>query len=159
MKDKLISVVSSALILLALIASGSQVGEVGTQAGKLVPNITLSNNTQSMQLQDLRGSYVVLDLWSSTNPDSRIACQQHERMAHASSRLEHVAVNFDPNAQVWQQVVEADGMRADRQFSAGSNQEAARLRPAGGGYASVLIAPDGTVVAVNPTAEQLQALG
>lgn len=145
------------LLILASAGSGNYYGvEVGDQA----PNFKVGDDAHALELQSLRGKYVVVTFWSSADADSRIANMRQDRAAGRKTNLEHVSLNFDESRLLWGEICKLDGLNAHSQFYA-RNEAGAELMRAWNqekGFTSVLIDPYGVVAALNPSEELLNQL-
>ncbi len=103
MKKTLIRFVG--VVLLFILASAGSGNYYGVEVGEQAPNFEVSNETHSLQLQSLRGKYVVVTFWSSADADSRIANMMHDRAASSNENLEHVALNFDESQPLWNTIL------------------------------------------------------
>lgn len=158
MKKTLIRFVG--VVLLFILASASSGNYYGVEVGEQAPNFEVSNETHSLQLQSLRGKYVVVTFWSSADADSRIANMMHDRAASSNENLEHVALNFDESQPLWNEICKLDGLNTNSQFYA-RNEAGAKLMKAwkqNEGFTSLLIDPYGVVVALNPSEKMLNQL-
>lgn len=158
MKKTLIRFVG--VVLLFILASASSGNYYGVEVGEQAPNFEVNNETHSLQLQSLRGKYVVVTFWSSADADSRIANMMHDRAASSNENLEHVALNFDESQPLWNEICKLDGLNTNSQFYA-RNEAGAKLMKAwkqNEGFTSLLIDPYGVVVALNPSEKMLNQL-
>ena len=132
-----------------------------TIVGENAPNFEVANNDKVVELDKLRGRYVLLAFWSSTDPESRLANKAfNDLMMEEKGVLEYVAVNFDPSSKVFEEIVKIDALDATNQFHInGSNMpivgESYGLH---GNFMSYLIAPDGEIIAQNPSAHDVKVL-
>ncbi len=150
------------IVLLFILASAGSGNYYGVEVGEQAPNFEVSNGVNSVQLQSLRGKYVVVTFWSSADADSRIANMRYDRVAKSkqSTILEHVALNFDESPLLWSEICKLDGLNARSQFYA-HNEAGAKLMKAWNqnqGFTSLLIDPHGVVVALNPSEKMLKKL-
>lgn len=128
--------------------------------------------------------YVLVTFWSSADAQSRIDCNRYAHAAEALSRLDstgealvsdaqgahnqisalpaharlrHIAVNFDSQPVLFQEIVRLDRLDGKSQFHvSGPEAEAIRLDYGiSDGYGSVLIGPDGRIVAFNPALRRI----
>lgn len=139
-------------------ASGSNEkgGIVGTSAG----DFTISNADGVMSLKQLRGKYVLLTLWSSADVVSRLDNIRCDRYATKSSSVVQLSVNFDRSRLLFNELVAADSLASSSQYYCERQDRSLFERQWGVSqqYNSYLISPTGTVLAVNPTNEELNRL-
>lgn len=131
------------------------------QVGKEAPNFTLNDiDGKAISLTDLRGNYVLIDFWASwcrpcrmENPNVvRVYNKYHEK------GFEILGVSLDRTKDAWVQAVEKDGLEwlhvSDLKFW---NSAAAQLYGVRGIPYTVLVDPDGNVVAQNLRGASLEA--
>ncbi|MBS7373175.1 MAG: redoxin domain-containing protein [bacterium] len=158
MKKTLIRFVG--VVLLFIMASAGSGNYYGTQVGDQAANFEVANAAHQLQLQALRGKYVVVTFWSSADADSRMANIRYDRAAATNARLEHVALNYDENQSLWSEICKLDGVNIASQFFA-RNENGAKLFKAwkqNEGFSSFLISPTGEIMAMNPSAQMLNQL-
>lgn len=115
-------------------------------------------DSQKVNLAEMQGHYTLVHFWSADDAQSRITANQFDCIAAASERqLNLVSVNIDNNHRLFREIVRLDGLDEATQFYAGSESSAQLVRSYGlsHGLQSFLIAPDGTIVSVNPSAQSL----
>lgn len=111
-------------------------------------------------LAKLRGDYVLLTFWASTDAESRVAAKAYERTATRPSNrhLRHLAVNLDQSERLFREIIRRDGLKAEAQFHAGDAASAEALTKnwhLKEGFHSFLINPQGMIIAVDPNNETL----
>ena len=158
MKKTFLAAVTIAAIFF-LFTSARYEAPAGDRAGGRAPGFTLIEGDSELSLQDFRGEHVLLTFWSSTDPESRIANLRYDRIARASGAVRHVAINYDPSEAVFGEVVRADALErsSQRRDDGGSRSRIFRAYKLDKGFRTVLIDPDGVVIAVNPTPDQIAA--
>ena len=154
------------LFVILMISTAAYTERVfGPKDGFKAPLFSLGqdgDDEHSISLSDYQGRYLVLTFWSSTDPASRLDCHKYDRYA-ANASVEWLAVNFDPSEGVYRQVVTYDGLDVTAQHRV-SGAHAAKLKAdyeLDSGYKTLLIDPDGDIVAVNPskaTIDEMTAL-
>ena len=158
MKKTLIRFVG--VVLLFIMASAGSGNYYGTQVGDQAANFEVANAAHQLQLQALRGKYVVVTFWSSADADSRMANIRYDRAAATNAHLEHVALNYDENQSLWSEICKLDGVNIASQFFA-RNENGVKLFKAwkqNEGFSSFLISPTGEIMAMNPSAQMLNQL-
>lgn len=128
-----------------------------SRVGHSAPGFVVGEKNATIELQNLRGRYVLVSFWSSTDAGSRIANLQYDRVAKSYKNLEYVAVNYDPSRSVYEEIVKIDSLNTDRQFydNDGKKSKTYKAYRLDEGFQSVLIAPDGKILAVNPEPEKI----
>lgn len=123
--------------------------------------LTEGENTQ--HLSDFRGDYVLLSFWNSQDAPSRVDVNKYAWEVNAicdstEVPLKHVGVNFDEDDQMFEHIVRRDRLDSTTQFNV-QGQNAEKIQKdynLNGRYGSILLDPEGKVVAVNPTHDQLR---
>ena len=91
-----------ALFAVMLFASSETNHRVfGTEVGSAAPMLSITDGNKAIDLNSLRGSYVLLTFWSSTDAPSRVACNNYTtaiRNLQNAQRVRHIAVNLDRSA-------------------------------------------------------------
>ena len=157
MNKTLITIVTAALVLRtsARYTTPSD-GRVGYQA----PTLSLSNDDTTVQLQDFRGKYVVVTFWSSAQPVSRIINSEMSEAA-SDSEIVHLAVNMDRSRGLFEQLIAVDHLDGKAQFHIdldAQEQVMQSWRQKAGDFNSFLIDPQGKIVKLNPTPEDIAQL-
>lgn len=157
MKKQLLAIVIFALVF--IFTSARYETPADGRVGFSAPGFVVGDSETEVELQNLRGKYVLVSFWSSTDAASRIANMQYDRMARNHEKLEFVAVNYDPSEAVYKEIVRIDGLDTGAQFhdaegNASRIYKAYRLDE---GFCGMLVSPEGKIVAVNPSNETLES--
>lgn len=130
-------------------------GRVGYQA----PILTEDNEAGSFALSQLRGNYVVVSFWSSSQPKSRISNLQLDRATRMSD-IQHVSVNMDESEALYRQVATVDGLHSQWQWHCDSaaQDKLRRTWRQGSEYCSFLVDPEGRIIQKDPTPQDLAQL-
>ena len=133
-----------------------------TRVGDIAPALTFeSEPTDAMKA--LRGKYVLLSFWSSTNAPSRQAVGDYSSWLRGSrmNNIGMLSFNLDRDEPLFREIVKRDGLNQSLQFHV-SDQAAERLRRdyglKNGQYGTLLIAPDGRILAHNPATAEIPSL-
>ncbi len=133
--------------------------------GHLAPELRLeaSKDSALVNLADLRGQYVLLNFWATTDAESRIAAKNYDALiaAEHNNQIRHVAVNIDRSERLFREIIRRDGLDATTQHHAGNESALKKVASSwhlDNGLRAFLIDPKGTIIAVNPTVETLAAL-
>lgn len=133
-----------------------------TAVGRQVPALSLRNDSRTVTLDDLRGKYVLLNFWKSTDALSRRSANVYTawRRSHPDRALEMVSVNFDSNPTLFREIARRDDLDLGAQFGVRGDTARAVSATFGldKGYGTLLINPEGRIIAHNPTEAQLDAL-
>jgi thiol-disulfide isomerase/thioredoxin len=155
------------LSVLLLTSSGLNDQRFGVTPGKLAPALALKNENLSVDLNDYRGSYVLLSFWSSSDANSRSLCNSYDAWVKNNDplceKVRLLAVNLDENSALFYNIVKADNLNENTQFNV-KGKKAAKINSdyhLSAGYGTLLIGPDGRIIAANPSpallTEHLQA--
>lgn len=130
-----------------------------TGIGRDAPGLSITQADRELLLDEMRGRYVLLNFWCSNDAPSRVATNLYSGWArnHPEADVELLSVNFDESEGLFRELLRRDGIESSTQFNVQGEQAAAIRRnyALGNGYGSVLINPQGKIVAHNPTPEQL----
>lgn len=159
MKKSLLVIALFAVLLFA--SSGLNDSPFGVMPGDRAPVLSLAGEADSASACGSDGNYLLLSFWSSGDAPSRQMCNEYSKWIAANadrSQVRMLAVNFDENEVLFRQIVEADGMDPQAQFNvkgevAGKIRSEFRLDH---GFGTLLIDPDGIVVAANPDSQTLE---
>lgn len=131
------------------------------RSGYKAPMFRIESTDTIMSLDDMRGNWVLLQFWSSSDAPSRLSLHQYTDLAQQTpqspNKLHYVAVNMDRTEGLFREISRIDGIDPDMQFHV-SGDKAARLKKDYNmqqGLHSFLIDPDGKIVAVDPTKQEL----
>lgn len=149
-----------AVLLLSVSAHTPRVAKAAE--GYAAPQFTLSSNETSFSLSDLKGRYILLNFWDSTDAASRIATVDYETVTRnvSEERFCLLSVNLDRSERLFREIVHRDNLSAKSQFylcptEASEIINAYRLDR---GNCSFLINPEGQIIAVNPSPDVLETL-
>ena len=129
--------------------------------GYLAPNFYVENESKDLELQQLKGRYVLLSFWKSTDAESRIANLQYDRAVRNLSGIDYVAVNFDTSYGVYQEILKNDGLDVTTQFYDRDGRESKLYSryDLGQGMKTILLDKSGRIVAKNPSPQELNRFG
>ena len=148
----------SVVAAVLLFSSAYSPQNAGTRVGSDAAGFAVTNDSNAISLQSLRGSYVLISFWSSTDANSRIANKMYNDFAlNDNVQLNYVAVNFDPSENVFDEITNIDKLHKPAQFHVNNGEKSVffekyRLDE---GYKSYLVNPDGVIIAENPTESDL----
>ena len=149
-------------VSLLIVSVAYHAGRATTRVGDHAPALTFESAPNDA-LRALRGKYVLLCFWSSTDAASR------EAVAHYSSWVERqsntdiglIAFNFDKSEPLFHEIVKRDGLNQQLQFRLSEKGMDRLMRDYSLGknqYGTLLIDPDGKILAHNPSTSELPRL-
>ncbi len=156
-KTMSIIVFFAVLLLLGSAATNNAIdGVKGFQA----PIFKVERNDSVVSLDDMRGHWVLLQFWSSSDAPSRIAGKQYTAIeqklndGQSAERFHLLSVNMDRSERLFREIVRRDGLHIEgnraNQLINDYHLES--------GMQSFLIDPSGRIVAKNPTEQTLTQL-
>lgn len=149
-------------IALLVCAVGYSDTRYRTSIGQRAPLLAISKVDSVMRLDELQGNYVLLSFWSGTDAPSRTAVNQYTAWcrSHPGADLKMVNINFDRSTNLFQDMVLRDKLNPEENFHAQGAEAKAIIDNYGlkDGYGSMLISPEGRIVAHNPAPDQLASL-
>lgn len=128
------------------------------RVGSPAPALSIANGDTAISLQKMKGKYVLLTFWSSADAESRISNLTYDKIAKTyKGSLEYVAVNYDHSPRVYGEIKKIDDLRQSSQFrdNKGSSSSIYTDYRLAQGFNSYLIDRNGTIIAINPTSQQL----
>ena len=157
---KKIFLIISTLAVVVLFSSASSNNEKGGLVGSAASDFTVSNDDGEVSLRQLRGNYVLLTLWSSADAVSRLDNIRCDRYVADATGVVQLSVNFDRSKALFNELVAADSLNTSTQYYCEYQARSAFNLKWGTGqhYNTYLINPSGTVVAVNPTNQEITRL-
>lgn len=165
MKKAVLTVVLFSMLL--SIFTASTILAVDGSKGSTAPVFRFENNDTTVSLDKMRGEWVLLQFWASSDAKSRLDMKRYTSVHTMltsdaeNSTFSHIGVNLDNNEMLFREIVHRDGLTSNTQFYAEKNR-ADRLKSAyhldRDGFGAFLINPEGKIVAKNPTKEQIQSL-
>lgn len=161
---KAMSVIALFAVLLLTVSARTERIFMATE-GYRAPELTVASadSTADVSLDRLRGKYVLLNFWASTDAQSRIQAKDYDLIASGidTEHFRHVAVNTDDNTALFREIIRRDGLKADAQHSISDAVNPGRLTDdwhLQSGLRAFLIDPAGYIVAVNPTHDTIKKL-
>lgn len=158
-----------AVITLTLAANTSRM--VDAAPGQIAPDFELTaslnqtddSTSPSFFISDLKGEYVLVNFWSTTDAASRVAAGTYDQLMKTNDfggRLNLLNLNLDANEALFDAVVRQDGLDTAMQYHLDGEaaKELTKLYHLDEGLRALLIDPSGKIVAVNPTAADLSNL-
>ncbi len=129
--------------------------------GYKAPALSFTSNDTCVSLTALRGNYVLLNFWASSDAQSRLAAAEYDKLSQTSSlegkRFCLLSVNLDRSERLFREIVRRDNLSAEKHFYV-TGDEASRISAdyhLAGGLRAFLVDPQGRIVAVNPSSSTL----
>lgn len=149
-----------AVLLVSMSAHTERVYEAAD--GFNAPDLIVDNSHSALSLSDLKGKYVLVTFWASSNAQSRISAARYDDFSKSldEERFCLLSVNFDRSERLFREIVRRDNLSAKSQFYvSGSNAETIfENYHLGNGFQSFLINPQGKIVATNPSNDTLKKI-
>lgn len=149
-----------AVLLVSMSAHTERVYEAADGFNAL--DLTVDNSHSALSLSDLKGKYVLVTFWASSNAQSRISAARYDDFSKSldEERFCLLSVNFDRSERLFREIVRRDNLSAKSQFYvSGSNAETIfENYHLGNGFQSFLINPQGKIVATNPSNDTLKKI-
>ncbi len=156
MKKAFFKIVTVCLFFFILTAHRSN--PTNDKLGYIAPNFSIENETGRIELQQMKGKYVLLTFWKSIDAESRIANMQYDRITRDLNEIDYVAVNFDRSYGVYSEILKQDGLNAKMQYY-GNEGEYSKIfsrYELKRGMKSLLIDKSGIIIAENPSLQELR---
>ena len=156
---KTLSYIIFFLILTVLVAAYAD-RVVKADKGYTAPEIEmLANDSVNVSLDKLRGKYVLVNFWDSSNAVSRIAAGEYDRFLHNNGNsFSLLSINTDENPELFKEIVKKDNLDSSTQFHIldAKTRHLSENYRLDSGFSSYLIDPQGKIVAVNPSVATLE---
>jgi peroxiredoxin len=127
---------------------------VGTKAS----NFSIGNEENVVELEQYRGKFVVLNMWTSADAVTRLENIELNKIARNNPQIVHMGVNFDRSKALFREVVSLDSLAVSSQFFC-EIQDRPSFEKRWGSIdkpCTFLINGKGVIVAVNPTIEEIE---
>ena len=150
-----------ATIFLLFLTSSIPTETTDATIGNNAPLFTLKSDRADVELQSLRGEYVLVNFWSFEDAQSRINNIRYDRIAKKlDNRFRMISINLDNDYQLYDKIIEIDGLEKESQFNSkdvvyGQIKKEWHLK---NGNRAYLINPNGEIMAINPNENQLTEL-
>ncbi|MBJ2185039.1 MAG: redoxin domain-containing protein [Muribaculaceae bacterium] len=154
--------IAALFVSLLIVSVAYHSGRPSTRVGDRAPALTF-DAPPSEALRAMRGKYVLLCFWSSTNAPSREAVGKYTSWVRRqpNSGVGLIAFNLDKSEPLFREIVKRDGLNQQCQFRLSDERTRRLMRDydlSPGQYGTLLIAPDGRIVAHNPDPAALSTL-
>lgn len=158
-KTILISIIFIGVLLVAVGYSDSR---YRTSIGHNAPDIWVPAADSAFTLDEMRGDYVLLNFWKSTDAPSRRAVNDYTAFLrrHPDSDVKLISINMDHSRPLFNEIVRRDSLMPSTQFYAGGDTARAISDTYGldKGLGTMLISPKGKILAHNPSWDYLESL-
>ena len=127
---------------------------VGTKAS----NFSIGNEENVVELEQYRGKFVVLNMWTSADAVTRFENIELNKIARNNPQIVHMGVNFDRSKALFREVVSLDSLAVSSQFFC-EIQDRPSFEKRWGSIdkpCTFLINGKGVIVAVNPTIKEIE---
>ena len=145
------------LVLVAVFTSASSTINSDSRVGTTAPNFTIGNDEDVVSLNQFRGKYVLLSIWSSADAPSRLENMKFNKLAQNNDKLVQLSVNLDRSRALFGEIVTADSLDTSSQYFCEIQDRKAFKQKWGiaDSYCTFLINTKGVVIAVNPSEKEL----
>ncbi len=147
---------------LLITSSGFNSHIFSTNPGAIAPTVADKEISDLINQSENEGHYVLLTFWSTSDGVSRKSVNDYTAWLHANdnANVEMLSVNFDKSESLFREIVKRDGLDSEKNFNVKgvAARQIAEEFNLDKGFGAVLIAPNGRVVCVNPTLEQLNGV-
>lgn len=153
---KQLSLISLFVVLIITLSANNRQAQA-LSVGDTAPGFELKNSDSTLSLESLKGKYALVSIWSSTDPASRIAIGDYDRLS--ARNLIVISVNSDRNPKLFKEIVRRDGLENAKHFAlAGQSPEFREKFSPTGAAQTYLIDPEGEIAAINPTVAELNSI-
>lgn len=165
MKQFLLGIAMVFMLLIGATGFTNDNAEKSIGIGAKVPKVEIANSASSVTLGEETPQYLLVTFWRSDDARSRMTCNEYEHLVTSEkdvdAKVDFVAINMDESETLFHEIVVIDNMNVNTQYRL--DDEAGHILNRAfnldKGMGTVLIAPDGTVEAFNPSANYLRTLG
>ena len=106
-----------AVVLVSLSAHSGRVFEAAE--GYKAPGLELEYHGKSLNLDDMKGRFVLVNFWSSLDAMSRISASDYDSFvgkADKEQQLSLISVNLDPSEALFREIIRRDGLSESSQW-------------------------------------------
>lgn len=147
---------------LLIVSAAFNKTERNTTIGKDAPAITVSTDNDTIDLNRLRGKYVLVSFWTSGDAPSRVAVNNYTAWtnSHKNANFSYLGINFDDSKTLFNEIVRLDRLNLAEQYNVSGDaaKELEMKYHLDEGYGSLLINPEGKIIAHNPTDAELDQI-
>lgn len=158
MKKTMFIIVAFAVFLISVSAYSGKVFEASE--GYVAPYFAVEKGDTVVSIDDMKGKYLLLTFWASSDAKSRLACRTYTFFARNNESEEqfcHMAINFDKSQKLFAEIVRRDKLNAKSQFYVGGSDASKIVEDyyLENGFNSYLVNPQGRIIAKNPSTQFL----
>lgn len=149
------------IIGLFICSSSFNTSGIGIAPGKTAPTLTVANEKGATSLATMRGNYVVLNFWSAADPAGRINTKRNQdsitNLKNNGLNISQLSINTDSSEKLFSTIVSNDNLNPALQYHVNGKavQSIKETFMVDKGVNTIIIDPDGKIIAVNPKAESL----
>ncbi len=148
----------SSLISLSFIDKNKT--NIGLKIGDKAPEISLINDSQSIDLKKLNGNFVLISFWASYDAESR---ERNAMLSNAASKINNlqvVSVSFDEYESIFKETINNDQLRKADCFVelTGESSNIFKSYELKKGFSNYLLDNKGNIIAKNINSDQLFSL-
>lgn len=157
---KSLSIILASVFLL-FFTSAKPTNSREIKVGDISPVFKIKCEAKEVSLEELRGEYVLVNFWSSSDAQSRINNIFYDKMLKkAGNQFKLISINYDSDVVLSEKIIEIDGLETASQFNSedviiGDILSQWHLQ---NGSKAYLINREGKIEAINPDEEQLKKL-
>lgn len=131
----------------------------GLTIGDRAPEFTICGEKQLIDLQDLRGKYVLLSFWASYDADSRMSNLTLNHAVSKASNVEMVSVSFDDYKSIFNETIKKDQISTSNCFVelAGTESELYKTYRLHKGFKNYLLDEKGVIIAKDIKVSELSS--
>ena len=152
-------IIIAAFIGVLFCAVGYSDSQYRTAIGRPAPALSVNTSDGPLNLDSLRGHYVLLNFWKSTDAPSRRTANDYTAWLrrHKNTDINLVSVNFDDSEALYREIMRRDSLIPETQYHVAGDNARAIYDGYGldKGLGTMLISPQGKILAHNPTWDQL----
>lgn len=138
---------------------GKDTPTVGLTIGDKAPDFTICGEKQLVELNDLKGKYVLLSFWASYDAQSRTQNAILNHVISKTKNIEMVSVSFDDYKSIFNETIKKDQIDTPNCFveTEGENSELFKTYRLNKGFKNYLLDENGVIIAKNITAKDISS--
>ena len=138
---------------------GKDTPTVGLTIGDKAPDFTICGEKQLVELNDLKGKYVLLSFWASYDAQSRTQNATLNHVISKTKNIEMVSVSFDSYKSIFNETIKKDRISTSNCFVelAGVNSDIYYTYRLHKGFKNYLLDEKGVIIAKNINVSELSS--